>query len=229
MPTHSVTYHTGGTAQPSDVVYVDPSRRLLPEANKDLVPGMNGPFIADLLSAFVTHERCGWHLYQSVAARTNNPMLKARYEQFGEETENHIRILEDVIRSAGGDPGYVSPPARAVEKMGMGTLEATFLLSGSLDVMSQEMAMLDAVFLAESMDHANWQNLAALASSMPEGAMKAALLQAVDEVEDQEDEHLEWARTTKAKMASMQAASPTMAAVGAKAEELVEKVRNLFS
>jgi hypothetical protein len=39
---------------------------------------VNGPFVADLLSAALAHERCGRHLYRSCEGRTNNPMLQRR-------------------------------------------------------------------------------------------------------------------------------------------------------
>jgi hypothetical protein len=83
-------------------------------------------------------------------------VLKARYVELGEETERHVEIDEQLIIAMGGNPSYVSPMARAVELTDSKTLEATFLLAGSVDVMTAEMVMLDAVFLAESMCHHNW-------------------------------------------------------------------------
>ena len=63
----------------------------------------------------LAHERCGTHLYRSVAGRTNNPVLQAQYEEFGDETERHVEILEELVTAAGGNPNYVSPAARATE------------------------------------------------------------------------------------------------------------------
>ena len=188
--------------------------------------GLNGGFMAELMSGMLTHERCGRHLYRSCETRSNNPILQAKYREFGEETERHVEILERLITAAGGDPGYCGPMARSVEGSDSKLLESTFMLTGSSDPMNDEMAMLDAVFLAESMDHANWTGFAALADKLPEGDLRTACLAAVEEVGPQEEDHLEWARSTKLRLSSLQASSTTMATIGVKAEEVVARVRN---
>lgn len=232
MPILTPTKDTGATTKPNEMPYVEPSRQVTDEMlaeQMDLPDGLNSAFIADLLSGMLTHERCGRHLYRSVAERTNNPMLKGKYKDFGKETERHAEILEELITSLGGNPAYVSPMARAIEGTDTHTLQATFLLSGSVDVMTQETAMLDAVFLAESMDHANWELLGKLRDQMPDGNAKDAVADAVAKVEPDEDEHLEWARKTKARMVELQATSSVGAAATMKAEEMVATVRNWFS
>jgi hypothetical protein len=95
--------------------------------------------------------------------------------------------------------------------------------------MTQEMVMLDAVLMAETIDHANWTALAALVDDLPEGAARDSLADAVNEVLPDEDNHLEWARSMRTKMITVQAKGRSMAAVGAKVEELVERVRGWFS
>lgn len=232
MPiTLNPTKATGATAKASDIVYVEPPLQVTDDWLEKTLPdlGMNTPFLADFLSAMLTHERCGRHLYRSVAGRTNNPMLKAKYEEFGGETERHVEVLEQLISAMGGNPNYVSPAARAVEGMDTKMVESTFLLAGSLDVMTAELAMLDAVFLAEAADHANWKSLGALCEQLPDGDLKSMMRSAVDEVEQDEDEHFGWAQSTRERLVLLQAESSAMAAVGAKAEELVAKVRSWLS
>ena len=225
------TKATGGASQPMPALYVEPERQVTPAMLEALLPGcgLNAPFVADLLSAILTHERCGRHLYRSCEGRSNNPILKAKYKEFGAETERHVEILERLIEAAGGNPSYVSPRARAVEAMDSNLLESTFLLAGSVDVMTAETAMLDAVFVAESVDHANWKALAQLASQLPAGNLRDAFQQAVDEVEQQEDEHLSWAQRTRERLVTLQARSDVLASVGEKAEELLARVRNWLS
>jgi hypothetical protein len=231
MPTLTPTFDTGGLAQPSAVVMTDPAAAMPPSALEAFLAGsgLNGPFIADLMSAALTHERCGTHLYRSVASRTGNPVLKRRYQEHGEETLRHVEVLEALVAVAGGDPGYVSPMARAVEGMDAKLLESTFMLDGGVDPMLRESVMLDAVLLAETIDHANWELIGQLVPSLPEGEVRDAFQAAVEEVGAQEDEHLGWAKETKAKMVLLQAQSEPMAKAGAKVEELVETVRGWFS
>jgi hypothetical protein len=229
MATLTVTKATGGTAQPMPgMLYVDPECQTTPQELDDLFAGtgLNGAFVADFLSACLTHERCGRHLYKSCEGRTKNPILQAKYREFGAETERHVEILEQLILGAGGNPSYTSAHSRAVEGMDSKLLESTFAFAGSIDMMTAEMAMLDAVFLAESVDHANWKALAQLTDELPEGALREAFRQAVDEVEQQEDEHLEWASQTRAKLTMLQARSDALAGMETKAEELVARVKN---
>jgi len=231
MPVLTPTKLTGATAIPNELLYVDPSRETSADELAAQIGdiGLNAPFVADLMSGVLTHERCGTHLYRSVARRSNNPMLRQKYEEFGAETLHHVEILERLIGDMGGDPNYVSPMARVVEATDSRLLEATFLISGGLDPMTAEMAMLDAVFIAESIDHANWQMLAQLIASLPDSTLRNVLQQAVDEVEAQEDEHLGWARETKTRLVKLQAESELAATIGLKAEELVARVRAWFT
>lgn len=194
-------------------------------ASKINADGLNGQFIADLLSGFLAHERCGSELYELVASKTKNPALKARYEDFGKETAHHVEILTRLIADCGGDPQYVSPIARSVETQDKSLLQAT-LSSSPPDFMTEEMAMLDAVFIAECVDHANWETLSKLAEKLEGHEMGAALRRAVSEVEPEEDKHLRWASATRARMTELQAGSSAMTAMGEKAEEIFAKLQD---
>jgi hypothetical protein len=159
--------------------------------------GLDPDALADQLSAFVTHERCGVHLYRSVAARTEVDDLRQTYLQFGEETRRHVEIYTGVIEALGGDPLYVSPAARATEKSNTLLLESTFMMEGSSDPATRELSMIEAVAIAETKCHANWQLLARLGAALPEGRARQAMEAAVAEVQPQEDEHLTWASTAR--------------------------------
>jgi len=229
MPTNAA-YHLGGKAKPAPMVAIDPERLMLDE---DLAAfggdaGLNGPFVADMLSDMLMHERCGFHLYRSVAGRSNNPMLKRKYTEFGAQTEMHIEVLEELITTLGGDPGYTSPISRATEKLDFGALEGSFMLSGSVDLMDQEMVMLNAVVLAETIDSANWETLAALAESLADGEIKTALNAAVERVLPQEVEHIDWPRQMRQQMMLLQARSKAMQTVGLSATALMDKIHTLF-
>ena len=231
MPILTPTAAAGARSVPAEMTYVDPERVVPPEELKSFLAdtGLNGPFVADLLSDMLAHERCGAQLYRSVAGRTNNPMLKRQYEHFGEETTEHVDILETLIGQLGGDPMYVSPSARATEKADTGLVESTFMLAGSVDLMTQELVMLDAVMLAEAKDHANWSGLSQLVDTFPEGQIRDHVRRAVERVEPQEDDHLGWAQETRSKLIALQGKSSAMATVGAKAEEMAARIKDWLS
>jgi rubrerythrin len=158
--------------------------------------GLNGTFLADLLSSCLMHEQCGLHLYRTAVNMTTDAELRAKYEEFGAETEDHIRIFEELIAACGGQPGYVSPTARLTEALDMKMHEAALLLPDGADQQTLELAILESVMLAESKCHSNWSLIQKMAGELPEGLARTAFEKAVEQVEDQEDEHIRWARET---------------------------------
>jgi rubrerythrin len=194
-----VTHETGGTAPPVGVVYVPPDRQVLDAGSSTALAdaGLNAMFVADVLSACLAHERCGAHLYRSVATRTGEAELRQQYEHFGDETRDHVERLEQLIVAAGGDPQYVSAAARASEKAAAGLLESTFMVEGSLDPVTAELAMLEAVMLAEAKDRANWVVLSQLASQMVDGDLRRRFETVTAGILAQEEEHYTWASDTR--------------------------------
>src|SRR3954447_14767975 len=222
------TRTTGARSMPVNMTQVPPEAQMSPEAMQALAPdaGLNAAFVSDLLSAFLAHEQCGVHLYRTVAGATANPMLEARYRAFLGETERHVEILTALITELGGDPMYVSPSARLVHSMNTHMVAGMVLAAGSADELPREMAMLEAVLLAETKDHANWSFLAVLCDELKDGSARDALRRAVDEVEDEEDEHVQWARRTWQRMTMMQATSSTMMKITDFAEKAFATVKN---
>jgi len=197
-----VTNDTGGTAKPIGVLYIEPDRQVLDAGSSTALSGsgLEPAFVADLLSACLAHERCGAHLYRSAATRTASEQLRERYEHFGTETVDHIRLLEQLIANANGDTQYVSPSARATEKAGTALLESTFLVSGSADMATAELAMLEAVILAEAKDRANWQLLAELGAQVTDPGLREQFESVTGPVLAQEEDHFEWACNTRSDM-----------------------------
>src|SRR3954452_11096510 len=93
------TKFTGAQAAPTPLHYVDPAGRTDDDLLREQLGAVNGVdpvFLAHALSAFLTHERCGVHLYRAAGTRAMNPMLRSQFERFGTETERHVEILEDL-------------------------------------------------------------------------------------------------------------------------------------
>jgi rubrerythrin len=159
---------------------------------------MQQQIIEDKLSEFLMVEQCGLQLYTTVAARSQTPKLKAKYEEFGRETAHHREVLVKLIAAVGGDPDYVSPSARVVQFKAAKLLESALAVDG-LSQAEIECSDLETVLLAETKDHADWHVLSQLAEQAS-GDLKNALQSAVSEVEEEEDEHVEWARETLSRM-----------------------------
>lgn len=153
---------------------------------------MEKQVLLDKLSEFLAVEQAGVQLYRVVASRAPDAELADRYEQFLAETETHRIILSRVIQAVGGDPDYISPSARVAMIRG----EDMLCLALKADGLSpEELACVDLenVLLAETKDHADWSLLSKLVAQISDEEVRATVMQAVEEVESQEDEHLGWA------------------------------------
>jgi rubrerythrin len=165
---------------------------------------MQQQIIEDRLSEFLMVEQCGLQLYTVVAERCKTPKLAAKYREFGRETAHHREVLVKLITELGGDPDYVSPTARVVQYKASKLLDSALVVDG-LSREEIECGDLENVLLAETKDHADWHVLSQLAERAS-GDVQRALQAAVDEVEAQEDEHLEWARETLSQLTLKMAA-----------------------
>ncbi len=197
MPTLFATKETGAKTLPTLMTIAAPEQQASVEKLQELgaKAGLNGLLFANLLSGFAQLERDAVHLYRVVAEKTKFEEWRSRYEAFGKESEDHIRIYEELITRLGGDPQYVSPNARMCEFRDSKLLEP-LLFSGSVDELTLELTNLEAVIAAETQCHANWELLSALADRVSDPTAKGAIQDAVKQVMPQEDEHLRWAKTT---------------------------------
>jgi rubrerythrin len=192
-----VTKEAGAKTMPLGMTVAAPPCQVTGEELKAFADDVKGNsiFLANLVSAFSAHERCGLHLYRTAAGMTGFEEWRAKYEEFGQQTAEHVRILAELTRELGGDPMYVSPQARMTEFFDAKLMEPV-LFAGSVDRLTMELATLEAVFLAEQKCHANWELLKTLASQMDDSPARRAIEQAVSQVEGQEDEHVRWAQQT---------------------------------
>lgn len=198
----TVTSDVGGTTRPIGALYVPPQRQV-DDAGRGTTladSGLDATKAADLLSAMLMHERCGVHLYRSVGGRTTDPDLREGYGRYEQQTYRHVEILEQLISSTGGDIAYVSPAARATEKGNAGLLESTFLLDGSVDPATAELTMLEAVMLAEAKDHANWELLRLIVDGMDDSPARDGMVEAVEIVLAEEQEHYGWAADNRTRL-----------------------------
>jgi len=231
-PTLIETNATGGRTMPLSMTCVQPDRAVTgDDLSAAMFPGsgLNVPFIAGTLSAFLAHERAGASLYRVAAEHSDNPMLVGKYEEFRRETDEHIAIYEQLISKLGGDPHYVSPAARITEQLGAKLLEAPVLLAGSLDLVTLETTFLEAVVIAEHKCHDNWQLLARLGDSLPDGRERDAIRDAVAQVEPQEDEHIRWAADTWFQLAMTNAQHPSASGAAGLLERAAHKVKDALS
>jgi rubrerythrin len=165
----------------------------------------------ELLVQSLEHERGGLLVYETALECVENEDLREEFEKYREQTENHVRILEDVFEAFDLDVDTQTPGRQIVQNLGVALVEAMTLAKEAGDPVAAELVACECVVLAETKDHLNWELLKQCATKAS-GAEGRALKQAVEEVEEQEDEHLYhskgWCRELWIKSLGMRAVLP---------------------
>jgi rubrerythrin len=147
------------------------------------------PQLKELLLQSLEHERGGVQIYQMALQCVLNAGLREEWTEYLAQTERHVQVLTEVCTRIGIDPGVRTPGCQIVRENGVALVRAMQMALAAGDPKAAELVACEAVVLAETKDHADWELIGA-AAKHAEGEVAEALRAAYDEVEDQEDEHL---------------------------------------
>ncbi|EIV91579.1 hypothetical protein [Frankia sp. QA3] len=230
MVTTVVRPETGATIKPGPTVTVPPELEVPDDQPAGFAEGsgLNAPFLADQLSAFIAHERMGVNLLRTVHARTDNPALRSRYADLEDETLDAVAVWEQLIVALGGNPQYASPAGRAIEGLDSKIIES-FLLSGSSDPMTFEQAGLQAFLTGANQCVANATLLAAFAEEADDGPAKQEMTATAGMLLAAARFHADRATQMLRTTAVTQARHPVAQKIGQAAEKVVDKVRGAVS
>jgi rubrerythrin len=145
--------------------------------------------VHELLYQALETEMGGVQVYQTALRCVVNDDLKKEWEEYLEQTQNHVRIVENVFSQLNLDPEAETPGRLVVRHIGESLVKA---MEMALDGGKPEAAQLvaaECVVLAETKDHLNWELIGELAKKA-KGEKGAALKEAHKEVEEEQDEHL---------------------------------------
>jgi hypothetical protein len=227
--TTAVTWPTGAVAAAGPAMSVHPERLVTDDMLSEVAAdaGMNSAFLADVLAGFAAHERCGLNLFTSLAARTDNPAAKRRFEQLRDDAVEAVATYDTLLDTLGVPAHYASAPARMTEAIDTRLLSA-FLLTGAADPMTIEMKGVEAVLITSTMCVTNSALLHCICDDMDEGPSRTAVESALATLEPVQHEHLDWAAGMLEQLTRTQASSRTVQTVGAAAEAVVGKVRDVI-
>lgn len=150
---------------------------------------MNPLQLKELLLQSLVHERGGVFVYQKALTCAINQDLHREWEEYLEQTKNHVVILTRTCEALGLDPGEMTPGCLVVQHNGKALVVAMEMALAEPNPQAAELVACECVVLAETKDHADWELIGECAKNA-EGEAAAVLQAAYDEVEDQEDEHL---------------------------------------
>jgi hypothetical protein len=150
---------------------------------------MNQDQLNELLYQAFETELGGVQIYETALKCVKRDDLREEWEKYHEQTIRHVEITEDLLRAFELDPLAETPGRTVVRHIGGSLVRAMELALADGPKEAAVLVAAECVTLAETKDHLNWELIGEV-SKRVKGDHGKALRAAVDEVEEQEDEHL---------------------------------------
>jgi rubrerythrin len=150
---------------------------------------MNEEQMQELLYQALQTEMGGVEIYETALRCVQNDELKEEWEEYLEQTERHVEIVQEVFAKLGLDPERETPGRAVVRHIGESLVKAMEMALESGPPEAAELVAAECVVHAETKDHLDWELIGMLASKA-KGETAQALREAHKQVEEQEDEHL---------------------------------------
>jgi rubrerythrin len=167
--------------------------------------------VRELLYQALETEIGGVQVYTTALRCVENDDLKEEWEEYLEQTKNHVTIMEDVLTKLELDPTEETPGRKVVRTIGEALVEAMEMALADGQPGAAQLVAAEAVVLAETKDHQNW-HLIGEVSKKVKGEIAKVLKEAYEEVEHEEDEHYYhtkgWARELWIESLGMKAVLP---------------------
>lgn len=145
--------------------------------------------VTELLYQSLETELGGVQVYTTALRCVENEDLKKEWEEYLEQTKNHVTIMEDVLTKLDLDPNEETPGRQVVRTIGEALVESMEMALEEGEPGAAQLVACEAVVLAETKDHQNWHLIGEVAKKA-KGKVATLLKEAHAEVEQEEDEHL---------------------------------------
>jgi len=145
--------------------------------------------VHELLYQALETELGGVQIYTTAIQCAENEDLKEEWEEYLEQTQNHVKIVQQTMETLGLDLDKETPGRAVVRHTGESLVKAMEMTMSNAERAAAQLVAAECVVLAETKDHLNWE-LIGEAAKQAKGEMAKALKEAHDQVEDEEDEHL---------------------------------------
>ena len=164
-----------------------------------------------LLYEALETEKGGVLVYETALRCVINDDLKKEWEEYLEQTRNHVKILLNVFKQLGLNPDVETSGRVVVRHTGLSLIRTMEIALVAGKPQAAEIVAAECVVHAETKDHSNWELIGLLAESLT-GVEQKALKEAYEKVEDEEDEHLYhttgWCRELQLDRLKLQAQLP---------------------
>lgn len=145
--------------------------------------------VRELLYQALETELGGVQIYTTALRCVENDDLREEWEEYLEQTQQHVQIVQDVLTKLGLDPNEETPGRKVVRHIGEALVESMEMALNEGEPGAAQLVATEAVVLAETKDHQNWHLIGEIIKNA-KGELAKALKDAHDQVEPEEDEHL---------------------------------------
>ncbi|HUE82043.1 MAG TPA: hypothetical protein VMM84_08000 [Pyrinomonadaceae bacterium] len=143
----------------------------------------------ELIYQALETEMGGVQVYKTALQCAVNEDLKEEWEEYLEQTENHVEVVQKMMQKLGLDVETETPGREVVRHHGESLVKAIEMAMQAGDPTAAQIVAAECVTLAETKDHLNWELIGEAAQKL-KGEEAKALKEAYEEVEEEEDEHL---------------------------------------
>lgn len=150
---------------------------------------MNDEQVHELLYQCLETELGGVEVYETALKCVKNDDLREEWKKYHQQTTQHAEIARGLVTTFGLDPATQTPGRTVVHHIGASLVTAMEMALADGPPEAAELVAAECVTLAETKDHLNWELLGEVAEKL-KGEEAQALKSALEEVEEQEDEHL---------------------------------------
>jgi rubrerythrin len=145
--------------------------------------------LKELILQSLEHEMGGVTVYETAVQCAVNDDLREEWEKYLDQTRNHVQVIREICAAMQIDAEEETTGRSVVRTIGTALVDAMNLARERGAPDAAQLVACEAVVLAETKDHLDWELLGKCAKKL-KGPTAKALQQACEQVEDEEDEHL---------------------------------------
>lgn len=145
--------------------------------------------VRELLYQMLETEMGGVQVYTTALQCAENEDLKEEWEKYLEQTQNHVKIVQECLQKLGLDPDEETPGRKVVRHIGQSLVQAMEMAMEEGEPGAAQLVATECVVHAETKDHMNWHLLGEVIKKA-KGEVKQTLTEAHEQVEQEEDEHI---------------------------------------
>lgn len=150
---------------------------------------MKNEQLNQLLYEALETEIGGIQVYEHAIQCATNGELKEEWQEYLEQTKKHEQIVRGVFEKLGLDPEVETPGRKVVRHIGDSLVKAMDMARSAGNAEAAQIVAAECVVEAETKDHLNWELIGQVAQKST-GEDRQALKEALEQVEEEEDEHL---------------------------------------